>query len=351
MLEFVNLPLPANLVLFAVAAVVVLFAGDRLSRYADTISGITGIGHATMGLMLLAGVTSLPEIAVTVTATLDGHSILALNNLFGSIAMQVALLAAVDFTVGRRPLTAVVPEPAVMLEGSLNILLLAIVACGMVVGDMLFLGAGLWAWACLLGYVVSAWILSSEEGRVPWVVARRGEPEHSLIDEVESYRDPRGREAPLQPVIYKTALVAAAIVIAGFVVARSGEAIAEQTGLGENFIGFVLVAISTSLPEASTALAAARHGHFIMAVSDILGTNLLNVGLVFLIDILSAGQPVLTAAGTFPTFGALLAIVLLALFLAGLTERVEKQVFRLGYNSIAVLAIYCGGLMLLFQLR
>lgn len=351
MLDFVYLPLPANLALFAVAAVAVLFAGDRLSHHADTISGITGIGHATMGLMLLAGVTSLPEIVVTVTATLDGHPVLALNNLFGSIAMQVALLAAVDFTLGRRTLTSVVPEPAVMLEGSLNILLLAIATCGMVVGDVLFLGAGLWAWACLLGYVTSAWILSREEGRVPWVVARRGEPEHRLIEEVESYRDPRGRDAPIWPVIYRTIIAAVVILVAGFVVARSGEAIAEQTGLGENIIGFVLVAISTSLPEASTALAAARHGHFIMAVSDILGTNLLNVGLVFLIDILHVGQPVLVAEDTFATFGALLAIVLLALFLAGLTERLEKQVFRLGYNSIAVLAIYCGGLILLFQLR
>lgn len=182
MLEFTQFPPPVNLALFAVAAVTVLFAGARLSRYADAISSITGIGHAVMGIILLAGVTSLPEIGVTATASLDGDSALAINNLFGSIAMQVALLAAVDFAIGRRALTAVVPEPTVMLEGSMNVLLLAIAACGMVVGDVAFLGVGLWSWGCLLGYLVCVWILS-REGYTPWLAAGEGEPDDALMEE------------------------------------------------------------------------------------------------------------------------------------------------------------------------
>lgn len=349
MLQFTGFPLPLNLGLFVIAATVVLFAGTRLSHNANIISEKSGIGHAAMGLVLLAGVTSLPEIGVTVTASLAGQADLAINNLFGSIAMQVALLAAVDFAIGRRALTAVVPDSVVMLEGALNVLLLAVVASAMVVGDMRFLGAGLWAWACLFGYAGCAWILSHQEGRKPWIAARGGEPE--LMDEAGRKWGRGERSGDLTPILLKTAIAAALILIAGFVVARTGEAIAQQTGLGVSFVGFVLVAISTSLPEASTALSAARNGHFIMAISDILGTNLINVALVFVVDILSSGGPVLGNVGTFATFGTLLAIALTALFLAGLAERRDRSVFRMGFDSIAVFLVYAGGLVLLYTLR
>ncbi|MDZ5699061.1 sodium:calcium antiporter [Chelativorans sp. M5D2P16] len=268
MLEFTHFPLPLNLALFAVAALAVLIAGARLSRYADAISSMTGFGHAAIGMLLLAGVTSLPEIGVTATASLAGNAPLAINNLFGSIAMQVALLAGVDFIIGRRALTAVVPEPTVMLQGIMCVLLLAIAASGMVVGDVAVLGVGLWSWGCLFSYVGCVWILSREEGRKPWLAARRGKPDRALMRELERYQEDEAHESRLRPVLYKTFAAAAVILFAGFVVARSGEAIA-----------------------------------------------------------------------------------LTALFLAGLAERRDTSVLRFGYDSIAVLITYFGGLVLLYALR
>ena len=61
-------------------------------------------------------------------------------------------------------------------------------------------------------------------------------------------------------------------------------AISQQTGLGASFVGVALVAASTSLPELSTALAAVRRGNHQMAVSNILGTNCLEVALFFVGD-------------------------------------------------------------------
>ena len=88
-----------------------------------------------------------------------------------------------------------------------------------------------------------------------------------------------------------------------------------------------------------------------MAISDILGTNLLNVCLVFLVDVLSPEGPPLDGAGAFATFGALLGIILTALFLSGLAERRDRAVFGMGYDSVAVLVAYLVGLVLLFNLR
>lgn len=102
MIDFTAFGLIVNIIIFAAAALAVWFAGVHLTKYADAIAEVTGAGHAVVGIILLAGVTSLPEIGVTATASLAGDAKLAVNNLFGSIALQVALLAIVDFYVGRR---------------------------------------------------------------------------------------------------------------------------------------------------------------------------------------------------------------------------------------------------------
>jgi cation:H+ antiporter len=350
MIDFTQLGLAVNLVAFAIAAAFVWFAGMRLTHYANAISNSTGIGQAAIGMILLAGITSLPEIGVTATASVAGNADLAVNNLFGSIALQVALLAVVDFFIGRKALTSVVPEPAVLLEGSLNIILISAAAAAMIVGDTGFLGIGLWAWGSLFAYIACVWILSNAEGKQPWLAARDGQVESGLIEE-QTGKTGNDVETPLTTLIWKTVGVAAVILVAGFVLARSGEAIAEQTGLGQSFVGFVLVAFATSLPELSTAISAARRGLYTMAISDILGTNLINIALIFMVDLLDAGEPVLGRMGDFAVFGALLAVVLTGLFQAGIAERRDRSILRMGYDSVFVLIVYAGGVALLYTLR
>ena len=88
---------------------------------------------------------------------------------------------------------------------------------------------------------------------------------------------------------------AVTILMAGWVLAQTGDALAEQTGHGASFGGVALVAASTSLPELSTTLGAVRRGNYQMAVSNILGTNCLEVALFFLADAMYRGGPILAA--------------------------------------------------------
>jgi cation:H+ antiporter len=346
--DFTKLHLLANLAVFAAAAGVVWIAGTRISQYADAISAHTGLGHALLGMFMLGGVTSLPELAVSVSAAHAGSADLAVNNILGGVAMQVAILAVADFVIGRRALTSVVPNPVVILQGSLNVLLLTLVPMGILVGDVLLLGTGAWVWAILALTVFSLYTLSGAEGRRPWrASSESGKP----ISEKD--RNASGSEAhgPLSHTLGKTAIAAAVILVAGFVIARTAEAIADQTGLGASFVGVALVAISTSLPEVSTVLSAARLGLYTMAISDILGTNLFDVGMLFVIDSVAAGEPVLNRVGTFSAIAALLGIAVTALLLIGLAERRDRTVLRMGFDSAAVLLVYLGGLVLLYAMR
>lgn len=350
--DFAQFGLPLNLAAFAAAAAAVWFAGARLTHYADAISKATGIGQAVIGIILLAGVTSLPEIGVTATASISGNAELAVNNLFGSIALQVALLAVVDAFIGRRALTAVIPEPSVLLEGSLNVILISFAAAAMVVGDVPVFGIGLWAWGCFILYVCAVAVLANAQGKRPWLAAHEGRVQQGLIEGTEDAgADDKPDRRVLHRLYLKTAGVAAVILVAGFVLARSGEAIAEQSGLGASFVGFVLIAFATSLPELSTAISAARRGLYTMAISDILGTNLINIAMIFMVDVLDRGEPVLGRLGDFSIFGALLAVVVTSLFQAGLAERRDRSILRMGYDSLLVCIVYAGGVALLYTLR
>jgi cation:H+ antiporter len=368
LLDFKNYSLWTNIGIFAASAVVVWIAGTKIARYADKIATRSGIGHAAVGLVLLAGITSLPEIAVSVTSAIEKNAALAVNNLLGSIAMQITVLAAADALIRRQALTVVAASPGVLLQVAMNALLLTVVAAAITIGDTPLFHAGEWAWGLLFAYVFAIWKVADSEGRNYWIVrktpiqkkleskdsksrenrsihAGHPSPDDEGNDEEEEHR---GR---IRPLVMKCIVAGAAILVAGFLLSRTGDAIARQTGLGQSFVGAVLLAMSTSLPEVSSVVAAIRLRRYQMAISDIFGTNLFNVGMIFLVDIVYSGKPVLSEVGRFSQFAALLGAALACVYLVGLIERRDRTIAGMGLDSFAVLILYGGGLIMLYQLR
>jgi cation:H+ antiporter len=352
--DFAQAGLPVNFSIFAVAAAVVWAAGARIIRYANAISSKTGIGHSTLGVLLLGGITSLSEVGVVVTSAATGTGHMAVNNLLGAIFAQIAMLAIIDQMIGRNALTSALPDPKVMAQGGLNILLLAIAAAGVVVGDRAFLGAGIWAWICGAAYVSSIYILSRAKGSKAWIAAEQGRTDHRLDRQLADAQEKVNREfadRSLPRLVVGTAALALVILVAGYLLSHTGDALAQRTGLGGSFVGFVLLAFATSLPELSVSIAAVRTGLYTLAIADILGSNLINVGLILVIDLVGVGDPILNQVGAFSIFGALLGIVLTAFFVIGMAERGDKTILRMGYDSAAVLVCYSAGLIVLFSLR
>jgi len=345
--DFGEFPLWGNFAVFAFSAAAVWLAGTRISRYADAIARITGIGHMAVGLVLLGGVTSLPEVAVALFSASTGNPVLGVNNLLGGVAMQKAVLAASDAIIGKDALTVVVSSPALLLQGALSILLLALVAVAIAVRDTSLFGIGAWAWGILALYMYSIWMLSLAEGRHPW----RPAEESLLAEQHRPVEDAASESAALRTVVGKTVFAATVILAAGFLLSQTGEAIAVQTGLGQSFVGAVMLGFATSLPEISTVVSAMRLRRYEMAISDILGTNLFNVALIFLIDAVYPGPPVLNEVGNFSLFVSLLGILLTTIYLVGLIERRNRTVARMGIDSLATLVVYGFGLFLLYRMR
>jgi cation:H+ antiporter len=333
-----------NVAIFTLAAGLVWLAGTRLARYAAAIGDQTGLEQAFAGMLLLGCLTSLPEVANVVTASHFGNPALAVNNLLGSAAINVVLLAVVDTAIGRQALTAGVARSSTLMLAALCMLVLALVAAAVTSGDIAFAGVGLWSAGLCVASIGAFWLSAAYGGRAPWVL-RGAEPP------VERDRGARKVEESLPRLLAKTAAAAAVILVAGYALSQTGDGLARQTGLGAGLVGFLLIGFATSLPELSTLTAAIRMRRNAMALGEVLGTNFVNISLILVADLMFTGGPVINELGSFEVVSALLGLLLTGIYLIGLLEHRDRVVLRMGYDSLAVIVVFVGGAALLFTLR
>jgi cation:H+ antiporter len=270
---------------FLAAALVVMAAGTAIVRFADTIAQETGLGRAWAGVLLLATATSLPELATGVSAVRVAEAPdLAAGGAFGSNVFNVMLIGALGLHPRWRGLLC-----APMAEGlKLAISGAALITAG---GVMLLLAlplvgfAGPWlTWLPLLllaGYIaVTHWTFGREGG------LGRIDPVQLALRMTRRVRMVRG--AVVRPFI--AYLIGAAVVVAGGVwLARTAEEIAVQMQWSESFVGSLFLAIATSLPELAVGVAALRAGRMEMALSNLLGSNVFNMGVVLPAEALAFG--------------------------------------------------------------
>jgi cation:H+ antiporter len=344
-----------NALLFAAAAGLIWFAGTKLERLADSIARRTGLGQAFVGVLLLAAATSLPEIATTVTAVAIGNTSLAVHNLLGSVVFNTVVLVVADAVADRKALTNRAPRYVLLIEGLGVVFLLGIVLTGAAVGRGIqepirtpLLGAGLWELLLLVAYggVIYATYLAQKDPR--WVPEVAVEPEPKS----ESKETPDRYEGWSNRTVYAAFAGASLVVLAaGYVVARTGDALATQTGLGAGFVGFVLVAVATSLPELSTTIAAARQDNDEMAFSNIFGSSAFVVAMLAVVGLMSGPAAVIQSASPSASFAAALGILVTCVYLWGLLERRDRSFLRMGWDSIAVLVLTVVGTLGLYALK
>ncbi|MEN8197421.1 MAG: sodium:calcium antiporter, partial [Pseudomonadota bacterium] len=335
---FSSLPLLLNVLVFVALTGAVWIAGSRLSHLADAIGERTRVGGALMGLLFLAGITELPELVTTLTASLKGDAALALNNMFGGIVMQTAILAVADAAVFHATLTTLPRRPTPILEGVLLILLLTFLLGIVSVGEMPLIG-GVGLGVLLLAglYAVSILVLRAYDRRAVWTPVLPSGP-----GDAPARRRHGGSFAglPLHRLLPYSAAAAAVILVCGVLLVESAGAIAVQSGLGSSFIGVTLLAASTSLPELSTTIAAMRMGAYTMAISNIFGSNLIMVVVILPAELSYREGQILGEADDVAQLALLAGIFVTAIYVAGLLLRKKWRILGMGADSILVLGVY-----------
>lgn len=274
----------AALIQFAMAAAVVIVAGSLLARAAERLAEVTGYGRLLIGSILLAGATSLPELAVDVSAVRAGLDDVAVGDLLGSSLFNLLILAIADLCHARRGamLTPISRDHA--LSGMLAVLLPA------VVGLLILLridervswswgGVGLGSIATAGCYLLGVRLVFRDQQARAVTRSRSASP---------SSPDSRPSGSVLAPIARFAAATAAIFVAAPFVAEAAGD-LAELSGLGETFVGTTLVAASTSLPELVATIVAVRIGSFDLAIGNVFGSNAFNMAMILPIDLFSQG--------------------------------------------------------------
>jgi cation:H+ antiporter len=327
---------------YAACTALILFSGAKLSRYGDAIAVRTGLGRTWIGVVLMAGVTSLPELITGLgSVTYAGAPDIAVGDVLGSCAFNLLILALLDVFHRPLPLSTRAHHGHTLTAG-FGILLLCAVALGRMFGmrlapvgwfgaySLLFLGIYLVAMRMIFAY---------ERKRVAaFAKERTGE---------------RGyEEIPLRSAVRNYTLHAGGVIAAAAALPLAGKGIAESTGLGQTFVGNIFVAASTSLPEVAVSLAAVRMGALDLAVGNLLGSNIFNIGLILsLDDFFFVRGPLLSFADPGHVASAISAAAMTAIAVLGFTYRAERKRLWLAWDSIGMLAVYLGNLLMLYFTR
>ncbi|MFI6044227.1 sodium:calcium antiporter [Nocardia sp. NPDC051321] len=336
--------------MFIACAAAIWFAGIKLSDTTDVLSKRLRLGEAMGGVILLAIATNLPEIAITASAALAHQLDVAVGNILGGIALQTVVLAALD-AAGvrpRAPLTYLAASLTLLLEGALVVtLLLVVVMSTQLPGSLI-------AWRVTPGGVIIAvvWacglLLLRRAGRsLPWHRAGNAPDSqdkpagHSTVTK-EDHATRKGISTGRITLVFTAA--ALVTLVAGVCIEHSGEELFGRWGMSGVLFGATVLAAATSLPELSTGLTSTRMGDYKLAVSDIFGGNAF-LPVLFLLATVLSGSAVLPEAHRTDIYLTALGGVLTLVYMTGLVFRPRRQWFRMGPDSLTVLAIYLLGII------
>jgi cation:H+ antiporter len=316
---------------FASCVVLIGYGGVKLSRYGDVIAEKTGLGGTWVGLVLLATVTSLPELITGISSvTVAGVPDIALGDALGSCVFNLLILVILDLLVGGESIYRRVRQGHILSAG-FGVLLIGFVGFTLLTADKLgHLGighVGIYTPIIVLFYALAMRTVFRYE---------RQERERYVEEAVEHYP-----EIPLRQALLHYTLAALVVIGAGAWLPFVGVLLTEVMGWHQTFVGTLFVASATSAPELVSTLAAARIGAFDMAVAILLGSNLFDILIIAVDDLFFLEAPILSKVSKIHVITVLSAVMMNGVAIIGLFYRPRGRVFKMvGWASLLLFSIY-----------
>jgi cation:H+ antiporter len=319
--------------MFLVSAAVIVFAATQLARYGDVIAVRTNLGRMFIGILLLAGATSLPEVLTTINSLDQGVPNLAAGNLMGSNMFNMVMLAGLDLASRHhRILRKAAFKHA--LSGSLASFMIILVLFFMLADIRLQVGwVGVDAITIMLAYIAAIYLIQKDT--VTAIVA-------------DAEEIPAGYPS-LRRGVTGFALASGVLLVATPIMVSSSTEIALITGLGTSFVGTTLVALVTSLPEVVTTLAAIKIGADDMAIGNLFGSNMFNMFAIGLTDIFLADGRFLAVIDPSFLIVGVIGLMMTVMGLIGNLAKLDRRIIILEVDALALLVVYIGGLWLLYS--
>ncbi len=319
-------------IVFLLSSTLLVLAAVKLAQFGDVIAVRTRLGGMFIGVLLLAGATSLPELLTTINSMGQQVPGLAAGNLLGSNMFNMFLLAILDI---------IYQQSRILRRVAMTHALTAALATVMIGMTTFFILADLplrigWVGMdslALIGVYVAGMRLIQQNGQASGAVVEMTE-DRPLIS--------------LWQALVGFALATVLLVLVTPWLVQSSKEIADITGLSTGFVGTALVAMVTSLPETVAVVAAARLGAFDMAVGNLFGSNVFNMFALGLADLFyTPGRLLATIHPSFALVG-LLGLLLTNLALIGNVARLERRLLFVELDALLILLLYLGGIYFLY---
>lgn len=325
---------------FVLLGALIFAIASRLARAADAIADATGLGRAWIGVILLAGSTSLPEITTDVNASLLKLPDIGVGDLMGSTLANMLILGMLDLVYARRHILQGVSSNHAIV-GMLAIALTMIAGTAITVGGFGRIGhVGIETVLIVAVYLLGMRVFYrmsrvTAQGLIP---EAPGETARPTAEE---------RRAKLRAAAWTFGLAAFALFLISPLLVISAEAVSEETGMSATFIGTLLVGFTTSFPEIAASVASVRLGAIDLAVGNIFGSNAFNMCVLLFMDVTYLDGPVLAAVSPDHVLGAQLAVLCMSFGVLGVLSKLERCTATARFESILIVAGYVAGVWLL----
>jgi cation:H+ antiporter len=310
---------------------VIAAAGVRLSRYGDIIAEKSGLSRGWIGLILLATVTSLPELVTGVTSvTVANVPDIAVGDVLGSCVFNLLIIVALDFMYRKESIYTRARQGNVLSAGY-GIALIGFTGFNLLLyrdGRFPSLGhVGLYTPVILLLYLLAMRSLYRYE---------RANVSEYVEERAELYFG-----TSLKQAAHGYAVAAIAVVAAGVWLPYIASHLAAAMSWEQSFVGTLFVAAVTSAPEVVVTVAALRMGAIDLAIGNLFGSNLFNITILAIDDLLYLPGPLFANVSISHAASAFSAMMMSGLAVVGLVLRPVSRVFRtVSWISLMLLVIY-----------
>ena len=320
-----NAPFALVLVFLIIGFVLLIKGADFFVEGSSSVAKRLHVPSIIIGLTIVAMGTSLPETAVSVSASLTGNNELAVSNVVGSnifnlmvvigVCAMIATVNVAKETIKRDIPFSLICAALLLLLGSAGFGDKA----GMTLGHLdgvIFLGA----FAGYIFYMIKIALKANKEGK-------------KVEIEGGSDEDIKLISVPLSITFIIGG--AAAIAIGGDITVDTASRIAADLGMSQTLIGLTIVSIGTSLPELVTSIVAARKNEVDMALGNAIGSNVFNILMV--LGIASAISPISIITENIIDLCVLIVFTVCVWIFAGTKKKIGKIE---GFAMVALYAAY-----------
>jgi cation:H+ antiporter len=314
---------------FAFCAALIGMAGPLLTHYGDVIARLTGLSRSWIGLMLLATATSLPELFTGISSvTVAAAPNIAVGDALGSCVFNLVMLVLLDELSREEPMYRRIDQGHVLTAGFGVILIGAAGALLLLSQNGLNLPL-----LHISGYTPFIIVLYLVAMRAAFVYERRTPHPPPLIKPE--------RDITLNAALIRYGLAAAVVVAAGSWLPFIGRDLADVMGWRTSFVGTLLIAFATSVPELVVTVSALRLGAVDMAIGNLLGSNLFDILILAIDDIFYRKGPLLASVSPAHAITAFAAVIMSGIFVVAMLYKPETRVRgTIGWVSISLLLVY-----------